>query len=271
MEARVDALLTKDPNKLRVLIDDIDSHCFATYGYWPEEFKHLDGSKEAINSIKKSHPELRQKSKGVSFSKQYGGTYRTLVNNAGFSEEEAKRIEKNYDTLYAASFVWKTEQLTKIAQQGYATTAFGMRIRTPLLKQVVWGSTNVPREAEAEARTVGNAVGGQSYGLLNCRAANEFMEAVWGGSFRTRILPVAQIHDAQYYLVRDDIDVVGWTNKELTRCMGWQGLPEIQHPQVKLGAEMDIYWPSWATATTLPNNADKDTIRKLCQETKQQH
>ena len=30
-----------------------------------------------------------------------------------------------------------------------------------------------------------------------------------------------------------------------------------------------IFWPSWANATTLPNNADQDTIRKLCREAKE--
>ena len=269
LESRIDALLTRDPNKLRILIEDIDSHCFAAYGYWPEEFKDLDGSKEAINSIKKTHAELRQRSKGVSFSKQYGGTYRTLVNNAGFSEEEAKRIEQNYDRLYTVSLAWKAEQIARVAKAGYATTAFGLRIRTPLLKQVAWGSARVPREAEAEARTIGNALGGQAYGLLNNRAGNAFMEKVWKSKYRYDIKPVAMVHDSFYLLVRDNVEVVAWVNRELPLEMSWQELPEIQHPKVTLGAELDIHFEGWHQPITLPNHTTPEEILALAQKGKQ--
>lgn len=55
--------------------------------------------------------------------------------------------------------------------------AFGLRVRTPLLKQVVFGARGMPYEAAAEGRTAGNALG-QSYGLLNNRAAVAFMKRV---------------------------------------------------------------------------------------------
>jgi DNA polymerase-1 len=59
-----------------------------------------------------------------------------------------------------------------------------------------------------------------------------------------------------------------WANRELIKSMQWQELPEIQHPTVKLGAALDVFWPSWAKATTLPNNADRETIFNICQATK---
>ena len=43
-----------------------------------------------INSIGDSHKKLRQASKPCTFALQYSGTYLTLINSAGFSEEEAK-------------------------------------------------------------------------------------------------------------------------------------------------------------------------------------
>jgi hypothetical protein len=46
--------------------------------------------------------------------------------------------------------------------------------------------------------------------------------------------------------------------------MQWQELPEIQHPTVKLGAALDIFYPDWAHSITLPNNADPETILNLC-------
>lgn len=264
LEARIDALLTKDPNKIKVLTEGYDSHCFATYSYWPEEFKDLPDDVESINSIKDTHPTLRQDSKGVSFAKQYGGTYSTLVKNSGFSEEEAKRIEANYDKLYAASLEWKQEQIDKAAKAGYAITAFGLKIRVPLLKQVITGHRTTPREAEAEARTLGNAIGGQAYGLLNNRSANAFMEKVWNSEYRHKIMPIAQIHDSQYFLVKDDVHVVKFVNDELIHEMEWQDLPEIQHEKVELGSELVIHWPTWASEIKLPNEASIEDIQEIC-------
>jgi DNA polymerase-1 len=45
--------------------------------------------------------------------------------------------------------------------------------------------------------------------------------------------------------------------------MQWQELPEIQHDTVKLGAALDIFWPSWADALELPNDASTEEIRAL--------
>ena len=125
----------------------------------------------------------------------------------------------------------------------------------------------MPYEAAAEGRTAGNALG-QSYGLLNNRAAVEFMQKVWVSKHRLDIKIVALIHDAIYLLIRDNAEVVEWVNQELIKSMQWQELPEIQHPTVKLGAALDIFWPNWANAITLPNGADQNTIKKDCREGK---
>jgi len=107
---------------------------------------------------------------------------------------------------------------------------------------------------------------GQSYGLLNNRAAVEFMQKVWKSKYAHYILPIGLIHDAIYLLVKDDVATVEWVNNELIKSMQWQELPEISHDFVKLGAELDIFWPSWANPITIPNNADQATIYKLCKE-----
>lgn len=180
--------------------------------------------------------------------------------------ETAKRVETKYHELYQVSDKYIQDRLKQATKDGFVTVAFGLRVRTPLLSQVVWGS-RIPYEASAEGRTAGNAMG-QSYGLLNNRAAVDFMEKVWASPYRLDIKPVALIHDAIYILVRDRADVMEFANRELIKSMQWQELPEIQHPTVKLGAALDIFWPSWAKATTLPNNADRETIYNICQATK---
>ena len=190
------------------------------------------------------------------------------MSNLGWSEEKAKRIEANYHELYKVSDQYVADRLRQANKDGFVEVAFGLRVRTPLIKQVIWKGDRMPYEAAAEGRTAGNALG-QSYGLLNNRAAVEFWQKVWASKYRYDILPCALIHDAIYPLIRDDLEVVAWANRELIASMRWQELPEIQHDKVKLGAALDIFWPDWAHPTTLPNDADAATILKVCRDAKE--
>lgn len=268
LEDYVSALTTKDPNKLKVYEDGFDGHCLRAAYYFKDKCPEIDPTDPvSVNSMKKKYADLRQDSKGPTFALTYQGTWHTLVNNLGFDEDKAKSIEAGYHDLYKVSDAYVQGRLQQASKDGYVDVAFGLRVRTPLLSQVVYGSSTVPYEAAAEGRTAGNALG-QSYGLLNNRAANEFMQKVWASKYRYDIKPVALIHDAIYLLVRNDEAVVEWVNNELIKSMQWQELPELRHDTVKLGAALDIYWPNWATATTLPNQADRATIQKVCQDTK---
>lgn len=122
------------------------------------------------------------------------GTYHTLMNNCGFTEDEAKKIEANYHEMYKASDEWVANKIKLAEKQGYLDTAFGLRIRTPVLAKSILGNSKTPYLATAEARTIANAVSGQSYGLLTNRALNEFMERVWNSEYAMDIYPVATIH-----------------------------------------------------------------------------
>ena len=190
-----------------------------------------------------------------------------MMSNLGWEEDKAKAIEKGYHDLYKESDAYVQSRLQQASKDGYVEVAFGLRVRTPLLKQVMYGSYKMPYEAAAEGRTAGNALG-QSYGLLNNRAAVDFWNKVWTSKYRYDILPVALIHDATYAIIKDDVEVMEWANRELTKSMAWQELPELQHPTVKINAALDIFWPSWAEPTTLPVDADKATILALCAATK---
>ncbi|MCM2973763.1 DNA polymerase [Larsenimonas suaedae] len=265
LEDYISALTTKDPNKLKVYTEGYDGHCLRAFSYFPDRLPGIVDTVESINSIKKKYPDIRQLSKTPTFALTYAGTYITLMKNLGFDEETAKKIEANYHELYRVSDQWVQAQLDKAAQQGFVEVAFGLRLRTPLLAQTIRNHSTTPHEAEAEGRTAGNALG-QSYGLLNNRAANAFMAAVWASPYRLDIKPVALIHDAIYLLIRNDLDVVAFANRELIKAMRWQELPEIQHDTVKLGAALDIFWPSWAEDVTLPNDASTEEIERVCEE-----
>ena len=268
LEDYISALTTKDPNKLAVYEKGFDGHCLRAAYYFRDQCPEIDLDDPAsVNTIKKKYANLRQDSKAPTFLLTYGGTYHGMMKNLGWPEDKSKAIEKGYHDLYKVSDQYVQKRLEQASKDGFVEVAFGLRVRTPLLAQVLYGSKHIPYEAAAEGRTAGNALG-QSYGLLNNRAANEFMAKVWASKYRLDIKPVALIHDAIYILIRDDIEVVEWANRELIKSMQWQELPEIQHDTVKLGAALDIFWPSWAKATTLPNNADRETILKVCKETK---
>lgn len=244
-----------------------DGHCLRAYYYFRDRMPDIDPtSVESINSIKKKYPELRQDSKAPTFALTYGGTYITLMKNCGFSEEQAKSIEANYHELYRESDEWVKERLARACDDGFVELAFGLKLRTPLLKQSILGNRSTLHQAEAEARTAGNALSGQSYGLLNNRAAVAFMKRVWASKWRTSIQPVALIHDAIYLLIDDDIECLEWVNKTLIEEMSWQELPEIAHDTVKLGAELDVFYPSWENEITLPNNATQQEIKDVIQK-----
>ncbi len=270
LEDYISALTTKDPNKLNVYLQGFDGHCLRAAYYFRDELPHIDLNDPAsVNSIKKTAPHLRQDSKAPTFALTYQGTAYTLMSNLGWSEDKAKSVEANYHELYKVSDQYVQDRLRQASKDGYVEVAFGLRVRTPLLKQVLFGSRSMPPAAAAEGRTAGNALG-QSYGLLNNRAAIEFQNKVWASKHRYDVFLVALIHDATYLIMRDDIEVVEWVNRELIKSMQWQELPEIQHDQVKLGAALDLFWPDWAHPITLPNGADQETIIKMCQEAQEE-
>ena len=269
LEDYISALTTKDPAKLDVYLKGFDGHSLRAAYYFREDLLaegiHIAlDDPTSVNQLKKNDHPLRQESKAPTFALTYQGTWITLVRNLGWSEEKAKAIEANYHELYKVSDEYIAKRIAQAAQDGYVEVAFGLRVRTPLLGQTILGTRSTPYEAAAEGRTAGNAMG-QSYGLLNNRAANAFMERVWASEFKYDVRPVALIHDAIYLLIRDDVRVVEWVNRELITAMQWQELPEIQHDQVKLGAALDIFWPNWSQAVTLPNGADQETIRAMCE------
>lgn len=253
--------------------EGFDGHCYRMVHYWPHLFPGLDYDNltpEDVNALKKAWDDQRSDSKPVSFALQYQGTWSTLVKNCGFSKEESQAIEANFHTLYAVSAAYTQQKLQEATKTGYVKLAYGLRLRTPVLKQTILNSKVTPREAQAEARTAGNALSGQSYGLINTKAGNEFMARVRADEkMRTLVRPAAHIHDAQYYLVRNNLETLKWVNDNMIECMvnRIEGqLPELVHPEVGLNAELDVYFPSWASALTLPNNISHDEIHDLAQD-----
>ncbi len=222
-------------------------------------------SVDSINSIKKKYPSERQDSKMPTFLLTYGGTFKGMMEQGGFTEPEAKAIEAQYHTLYKVSDEWVADKIDQACKDGYVEVAFGLRLRTPVLARTDLNKTYTPYEAQKESRTAGNALG-QSYCMLNNRAAIEFMTRVNNSPYKMDIRLICLIHDAIYLMVRDNIEVVKWVNDNLPDCMSWQNLPDIQHPDVKLSGALDIFYPSWANEIGIPVGATKQEILDICAE-----
>lgn len=263
LEDRISALQTKDPEKLKVYTDGYDGHSLRAYGYFGDQMPDIDPSSvDSINSIAKKYKPLRQESKAPTFALTYQGTYHTLMINCGFSKEKAQMVERKYKEMYAASIEYVTEKLEQATHDGYITVAFGLRVRTPLLAQTILNVAKTPKEAAAEGRTAGNAMG-QSYCMLNSRAASAFMKKVRKSKHRLDIRPCAHIHDAQYYLVRDGaFEALMYLNDELPKEVAWQNDPEIWHDKVKLSGSVEIFYPNWNHGFDIPNAANENQIKE---------
>lgn len=247
-----------------------DGHCLRAYSYFTEQMPDIDpNSVESVNSIEDKYPQLRQDSKAPTFAMTYQGTYMTMVKNLNWPVEKAQKVEAAYKELYSVSIDWVSSKLDQAAKDGYVTAAFGLRVRTPKLAQVLRGNSRTPREAEKEGRTAGNALG-QSWCLLNTRAGIEFMGKVRNSKHKLDIRPAAHIHDAQYFIVRDDLDAIHYTNTHVVEAVEWQEHPEIQHDEVKLGGTYSLYYPDWNHEIKIPNRASKEQIVQTIQKSYQE-
>ena len=215
-----------------------------------------------INGIKVSYPAYRQDSKSPTFALTYQGTYITLMANCGFSKPLAQTVEARYHQLYVVSDQWVEDKLKLACKDGYVTLAFGLRLRTPLLKQVILGTSSTPFEAAAEGRTAGNALG-QSWCMLNSRAVSGFMKKVRKSKHRLDIKPCSQIHDASYYLIRDNMETLLYTNTNLSHEVSWQDDPLIANEHIKMSGSLAIFYPNWSKSFDIPNTADESKVKAL--------
>ena len=61
--------------------------------------------------------------------------------------------------------------------------------------------------------------------------------------------------------IPNDIDCLHWVNENLIECMkDTTGVTELNHKTISLGANLEVYYPSWMTATELENNMSKECI-----------
>jgi DNA polymerase-1 len=83
---------------------------------------------------------------------------------------------------------------------------------------------------------------------------------------RLNIRPCAQIHDASYFLIKDDMETLLYTNEHLVQAVQWQDHPDIWHDEVKLGGEVSIFYPNWNKECVVPNGATEAEVLAVIQK-----
>lgn len=68
VEAKINAILTGDLNKIKVYTQGYDSHCLAAYSYFKDDMPDIEDTIASINSIKEKYDELRSASKPCTFA-----------------------------------------------------------------------------------------------------------------------------------------------------------------------------------------------------------
>ena len=254
LEERIGAILSKDPERIKIYTEGYDGHSVRAYKYFSDQMPDIDPNDvNSINSIADKYPELRQKSKGPTFALQYSGTAYTLHKNAGIPMEEAEQIEKAFHELYKVSDEFANINRKFMEENGYVECAFGLKLKTPIVRQCILGNSKTPKEADAEVRSANNAVT-QSWGMLLNRAMIATNKKIDEAGLGTSILPINMIHDAGYFLVKDNAAIVKFLNDTLIKEMEWNDDDLIRSNEVPMKASLEI-GKSWDNLTELENNA----------------
>lgn len=217
-----------------------------------------------VNSVAKKYPELRQKSKPCTFALQYHGTAYTLHRRGGLPMKLAKEIETAFHELYKVSDEFNEKNKEFMQKHGYVECAFGLKLRTPIISKCILGSSKTPYAAIKEARSANNAIT-QSWGMLLNRAIIATDRRIEAAGYGEHILPINMIHDAEYFLVKDDPKYVHFLNTVLIEEMLWNEDPLIKSADVPMCSTMEI-GKSWFKLTELKNNASVEEIEKVLEK-----
>ena len=260
LEERIGAILSKDPNRIKVYTDGYDGHSLRAQTYFADQMPDIDPTDVAsINSIEHKYPELRRRSKGPTFALQYMGTAYTLHKRTGFPMDQAIKIEQAFHDLYKVSKEFNEKNREFMETHGYVECAFGLKLKTPIISQCILGTSRTPYEADKEARSANNAIT-QSWGMLLNRAMNATNQRIEDAGYSKDILPCNMIHDAGYFIVKDDPKCIKFLNDVLIEEMEWNDDDAIRSTDVPMKASLEI-GKSWDRLVPLNNNATLKEIK----------
>ena len=175
--------------------------------------------------------------------------------------KKAIQTEKAFHSLYAESDKFNNKNRLFMEKHGYVNCAFGLQLKTPIVAQCVLDNSKTPHEAHAEVRIANNAVT-QSWGMLLNRAIIATNARIEEAGYGECILPINMIHDAVYFMLKDEPKYIKFLNDVLIEEMEWQEHVTIASNDIHITAEMEI-GKSWADLKPLPNNATLEEIQKI--------
>ena len=208
LEDKIGAILSGDKNKTMEFTDNVDGHAMRASAFFKEELEErgvfVDMSDpKSINRVKEEAPDLRNMAKGPSFAMQYGCAAPKLQKMLKCTMDKAQDIFESYHKLYSGlgDYAKRNEKFALV--NGYVELAFGLKIQTPRINSKDGGIKS------AEVRSASNAAT-QSYGMLMNRAFIELDNRLEYSKYQEDIIVINTIHDAVYYLVKNDPEVIQW-------------------------------------------------------------
>ena len=253
-----------DENKLAVFTEGIDGHCLNAYAYFKdempditEELAIIEGKVtgkttvyknrvEVINSIKKRYPHLRQDSKPITFSFNYG---------AG-EEKNGKAVYDAYWDTYFATKKYNEGVIKKAAKDGYLISKFsGVRLWLPSI-------TAPSKFVKAKEERVATNFVIQSGNFLTLEALSDLQDWIESEGYYQHIKIVLTVHDSITVFCKASISIVKELNKKLIQLMSTDYEEGII---IHLEAELEL-GNSYAEAIGLPNNADEEEVQRVLLE-----
>jgi DNA polymerase-1 len=265
LEERVMANLSKDKNKIAILLENMDSHCFNSYYYFKDEIeKELprELNEDLYSYVKRYHKNveegnkvlkaIRQKSKPCSFGINYGSYPKKIAETTRLPLEEAERIFNKYHTeLYpGVTQIREKYALPTAKANGKIHLGLGCVIHTS--------------EPDKEIRSYNNALF-QFWSILTLLTINKLHTLIDENNLSEDVFVIATIYDSIYLHIKDDLEVIKWVNDTITELMS-KDFIENQTVPLTAGAEIGY---SWFDSIPISNTASLDDIEKARNKAKE--
>jgi hypothetical protein len=257
LEDRVVANLSRDDNKMGLFLEGLDGHSLSATYMLADKVRELIGpytdNKQASKDLKAlvdTNPDakaVRQNVKPISFKLAYGGY--PDVHKGGFITQEI--FDAYHNELFPGITRFREEYVLPTAQsQGQIHLGLGFHIASD--------------DPERDIRTLNNACS-QFWSILTAITINKMHQLIDEAGLQDDIITTSTIYDSIYWEVRDDPEVIKWLNDNLIPVMTRDFMiGQLVHNDVDL--EIGT---SWASLTTLPHNADLDTVTDLITKAKE--
>ncbi len=228
LEDRLMAIESLDESKLRIFKENIDGHCLNASAY----FNILtDGSAKAINALKNTHPEERQKGKGVTFGLNYGAGIKKIATMLKIPEDDAKDLVGRYKELYKGVYSYKKGIAEKALKDGFVRSRFSG------LKLILDGITSSNGAIASKDSRVANNFDIQSGGYLTINAMVKFQEWIESENLIDDVMLVNTVHDSIYMYIRDDVSIIKRVNEKI---VGFMTMDYKENMPIHLEADLEV-------------------------------